>query len=89
MADLEQFIFKGKSVTYTRAFVELYNRKNGRQVHEIYGMIELKKIRALTAENPHNLSAHWIIEISLVLYSTYMVSKNQDKFVFYVNNYIC
>ena len=51
-------------------------------------MIELEKICALTAENPRNLGAHWIIEILLVLRSVYVVPRNQDKFVFYINNYI-
>ena len=51
-------------------------------------MIELKKIRGLTIKNLHNLGTHWIIKISSVLYSTYMILKNQNKFVFYVNNYI-
>ena len=51
-------------------------------------MIELKKIRALTVKNPYNLDAHWIMKISLVLHSAYMVAKDQDKCVFYVNNYI-
>ena len=39
-------------------------------------------------ENPHNLSAYLIIEISLVLCSAYVVSTDQDKFVFYINKYI-
>lgn len=29
-----------------------------------------------------------MIEISLVLYNAHIVSKNQDKFIFYDNNYI-
>ena len=45
-------------------------------------------MRALTTENPRNLGAHWIIEIFLVLCSAHLVPKDQDKFVFYVNNYI-
>ena len=51
-------------------------------------MIELEKIRTLTVKNPCILSAYWIIEILLVLHSAYIIFKNQDKFVFYVNNYI-
>ena len=45
-------------------------------------------MRALTAENPCNLDVHWIIEISSVLRSAHMIPRDQDKFVFYVNNYI-
>ena len=67
IADLEQFILKSKPVIYTRAFVQLYNWKNHEQVHEIYTMIELKKMYALTVKNHYNLSAHWIIEMLLVL----------------------
>ena len=88
VADLERFAFKGKPVTYTRAFVELYNWKNRGQVHKIHGMFELEKMRALTAENSRNLGAHRIIEISSVLQSAHIVPRDQDKFVFYVNNYI-
>ena len=51
-------------------------------------MIELEKICALTADNLRNLGAHQIIEISSVLHSTHLVPEDQDKFVFYINNYI-
>ena len=51
-------------------------------------MVELEKWHASTAENPHNLGAHRIIEVSLVLRSAHIVPKDQDKAVFYVNNYI-
>ena len=88
VVDPERFTLKGKPVIYTGAFVELYNWKNRGQVHKIYGMIELEKMHALTAENPRNLNAHRIIEISSVLRSAHMVPRDQDKFVFYVNNYI-
>ena len=88
MADPKRFTPKGKPVIYTGAFVELYNWKNGGQVHKIYKMIEFEKMRASTMENPRNLGAHRIIEISSVLRSAHMVLRDQDKFVFYVNNYI-
>ena len=88
VADPERFTPKGKPVTYTGAFVELYNWRNGGQVHEIHRMIELEKMRASTAENPRNLGAHRIIEISSVLRSAHVVPRDQNKFVFYVNNYI-
>ncbi len=45
-------------------------------------------MRASIAKNPLNLSAYWIIEISLVLCNAHVVSRNQDRVVFYVNNYI-
>lgn len=48
-------------------------------------MIELKKMRASTAKNFRSFSAHQIIEIS---YSAYIISKDQDKFVFFMNNHI-
>ena len=51
-------------------------------------MIELEKMRTLTMENPRNLGIHQIIKISLVLYNAHLVSRDQNKFVFYVNNYI-
>ena len=51
-------------------------------------MIELKKMHALIVKNLHNLDACQIIEIFLVLHSTHVVPKDQDKIVFYINNYI-
>ncbi len=88
VADRERFTPKGKPVTYTGALVELYNWRNRGQVHEIHGMIKLEKIRASIAENPRNLSAHRIIEIFSVLHRAQVVPRDQDKVVFYVNNYI-
>ena len=88
MSDPEQFGSKGKPVTYTRALVEFYNKKNHGQIHKICGMVEHKKMRILLAKNPHNHSVYQIIEISFVLGNVYVVSKDQDKVMFYVNNYI-
>ena len=51
-------------------------------------MIELEKMHTLIAEYFCNLGAYRIIEISSVLRSAHMVPRNQDKFVFYVNNHI-
>ena len=51
-------------------------------------MVEFEKIRALITKNPRNLSARQIIEISLVLRNAHMIPRDQDKVVFYVNNYI-
>ena len=45
-------------------------------------------MRTLTAENSLNLGAHQIIDISLVLRSANVISRNQNKFLFYINNYI-
>ena len=51
-------------------------------------MIKLEKMRALTIEYFCNLGAYQIIKISSVLFSAHVVPKDQNKFVFYVNNYI-
>ena len=51
-------------------------------------MVELNKWHASTAENPCNLGAHRIIEVSLILRNAHVVSMDQDRMVFYVNNYI-
>ena len=51
-------------------------------------MVELDKWHASTAENPRNLGAHCIIEVSLVLRSAHVVLRDQDMMVFYVKNYI-
>ena len=51
-------------------------------------MVEFEKMCTSIAENPRNLDACQIIEIFSVLCSTHVVPRNQDKVVFYVNNYI-
>lgn len=88
MADLKWFTPKGKSVTYTEVFVKIDNWKNHRQFDEINSIIELEKMRTLTAKNPRNLNAHQIIKISSILRSAHLVLRNQDKFMFYINKYI-
>lgn len=50
--------------------------------------MELEKMCVLTADNSYNFSAYRIIEISLVVRSANIIPRDQDKFVFYVNNYI-
>ncbi len=76
IADSKQFTDKSKSITYIRAFVELYNRRNRRQVHEIYGIVEFGKMHTLMAKYPHNLGAYYIIEISSILCNAYIVPRN-------------
>lgn len=79
IADPEQFISKDKLVTYTKALVEFFNGRNRRQVHEIYEINELEKIRALIVDNLYNFGTYQIIDIFSVLYSAYMVLRDQDK----------
>ncbi len=88
VADPEQFTPKSKPVIYTGTFVKLYNCRNRGQVNEIHGMIELEKMRTSIAENPRNFDAHRIIEISSFLHIAHVVPRDQDKVVFYINNYI-
>lgn len=51
-------------------------------------MIELEKIRAFIIKICGNLANPLIIEISLVLGNVYVFSRDQNKFEFYINNYI-
>ena len=39
-------------------------------------------------ENSRNLSAYYIIEVLLVLRNVHIISRNQNKIVFYIHNYI-
>ena len=88
MADPKPFTLKGNPVTYTQAFIEFYNWKNHEQVHEIHEIIEFEKMHASNAKNPYILSVHRIIKISSVPHSIYIVFRDQDEFVFSVNNNI-
>lgn len=76
IADLEQFIDKSKFITYNEIFIKLYYQKNRRQVHKIYGIIELKKWHFLTAKYLYNLGGYCIIEISSILHNIYIVPRD-------------
>ena len=88
VADPEQFTAKSKTIIYTGVFVELYNWKNRGQVHEIHRMVEFDKCHTSIIENLCNLDTHCIIKVFLVLRSPNVVLRDQDRMVFYVNNYI-
>ncbi len=88
VVDPEQFINKGKPITYIKVFVELYNWRNHGQVLKIHGIVELKKMSASMDKHLRNLGAHCIIEISSILHSAHVLCRDQEKIVFYVNNYI-
>lgn len=51
MVDLKKFTLKNKPITYTGIFIELYNKRNREHVYEMYRIIELEKLYALTAKN--------------------------------------
>lgn len=87
VADPKLFTHKYELVTYIRVFIKLYNKKNLEQVYEISRMIELKKIRTLITGNPRNLDTHQMIEILLILYSTFVVPRNDRKIE--NKSYIC
>ena len=88
IVDPDRFILKNKPVSYIGPLIELYKEKNRGQVHDIHGIIKLESMSVLITKNPNNLSTHPIIEIFLILYSVYIVFKDLNKLIFYVNNYI-
>lgn len=45
-------------------------------------------MHALTSKNSYNLSFYCIIKITSVLRNTHVVIKDQDKFIFYINNHL-
>lgn len=51
-------------------------------------MVEFKNWRTLIAQKPYILGTYYIIKIFFVLHSANIVSKDQEKTVFYINNYI-
>lgn len=51
-------------------------------------MIELKKMHTMSMKNLYNFSIHQIIQMLSGLHSTYLIHKNQGKFVIHMNNYI-
>lgn len=51
-------------------------------------MAELKKYSSLKAENPLNFGAYQFYKIPSILWSAYLVPKDNNGNVFYINNYI-
>lgn len=51
-------------------------------------MVKFEKMHASTAKHPRNLGAHHIVEISSILHNIHVVFRDQEKIVFYINNYI-
>ncbi len=45
-------------------------------------------MHTLTAKHPRNLGLHYIIKISSILHDAHIIPRNQERIVFYVNNYI-
>ncbi len=88
IADLERLTDKSKPITYIGAFVELYNERNRGQVYEIHEVIELEKMCTSMAKLPRYLGAHCIVKISSIFCSAYVIPRDQERIVFYVNNYI-
>lgn len=74
--DPKQFTPKNKLVLCTGIFVKFYNWKSYQQVYEIYRIIKFEKMYISIIKNYCNLGTHWIIEISLILYNIYIISRN-------------
>lgn len=51
-------------------------------------MVELEKWRFLTAKYSYNLGIYQILKILTILYNANIVTRDQNRNVFYVNNYI-
>lgn len=73
---------------YTKAFVEIYNWSNRRQVHKTCEMVKCEKYLILKTKNALNLSAYWFFKISRVSYNAHIEPKDTYNNIFYNNNYI-
>ena len=76
ITNLEQFTDKSKPIIYRGVFVKLYNWRNHKQVFEIYGMIELKKMHASTGKYHCNFNVHYIVAISSILRNEHVVPRD-------------
>lgn len=88
IADPQKLDSKEKQMMYTGAFVEIYKWCNCGLVYETNKMVELEKYSNLRAKNLLNINAHWFYKITSILWSAYIVLRNNDSNIFYVNNYI-
>lgn len=58
------------------------------QVHEIYRIVKFEKWCISTAKNLRNLGTHRIVEKSSILRGARVVLRDQEKIMFFANNYI-
>lgn len=56
--------------------------------YKVNKIIKLQMMCFLTLQIFYDLGGYYIIEILLVLSSAYMILRDQEKFMFYVINYI-
>ena len=73
---------------YTRAFVEIYNRRSRGLVHEIYKIVELEKYLISRAKNSLNFNSQRFYRKSEVLQSAHVILRDTEGNTFYLNNYI-
>ncbi len=88
VADLQQLDQKEKPIMYIRAFVKIYNWHYRGQIYETYGMVELEKYPISKAKNPLNLGSQQFYKISKILQSAYVVPRDTEGNISYLNNYI-
>ena len=86
--DPQQLDQKRKPVMYIGAFVEIYNWRNRRLVHETHGMVEFKKYPISRAKNLLNLGSQRFYKTFEILQSAYVVLRDIESITFYLNNYI-
>lgn len=73
---------------YTRTFVEIYKQHNNRLVYRIYEMVEWEKYLISKLEKPLNLGMYQLCKISGVLQRAYIILRDIESNIFYINNYI-
>lgn len=73
---------------YTKACIEIYNWDYRGLVYKTHRMVKLKKYPILRAENPLNQGSQEFFKIFEVLQSAYIVPKDTEGNIFYLNNYI-
>lgn len=88
IANREYFSFQSKTVTYIGVFFEFFNQSNYRQVYVINKRVGIKEMYSLTRKKFFKIYVYQIIEIFFALNYPYIISKNQEKLIFYLNNHI-
>ena len=87
VADPQQLDQKRKPLIYTKAFVEIYNKRSRGLVHKTHRIIELEKYSISNAENILNLGGQQFYRIAEVLQSAYVVPRDTKSNTFHLNNY--
>lgn len=73
---------KNKTIMFTKAFGEIYDKQNRKLVYKTYRIMKHKKYPISRVENPLNLGSQQFYQIFKILQNTYIKSRDTRSNIF-------